>query len=79
MSDELRTPDVDSMLLAWIRSTCAREFNCPRETPFFSAHAEPGESADETILRVFREACEAERDADPDITDDEVLRVMIFG
>lgn len=80
MSGTLQTiSDVDAMLVAWIRQKCAREFNLPRETPFFSAHAQPGESADETLLRVFRECCEAERDADPDISDDDVLLVMIFG
>jgi hypothetical protein len=68
--------DVDSMLVAWIRQKCAREFGMPRETFFFSAHHANGETEDETILRVFREEREAHGEH---VSDDEVLDIMIHG
>lgn len=69
--------DVDRMLVAWIRARCARAFECERDTPFFCAHAEPGEDPDETILRVFRKVT-----AEPELsglTDEEIVNVMIYG
>lgn len=68
--------DLERMTVAWIRQQCALAFECARDVAFFSAHALPGESADETILRVFDE----QRAAHPAPVDvHKVLDLMIYG
>jgi hypothetical protein len=67
--------DKDRALVERIRDRCAAGFECHRDFHFFCLHAKPGETPDETILRVYRE-CAADF---PTWTEDEVIDLMIYG
>lgn len=64
----------DLELVQRIRKVCAVEFGLPVSYPFFWMDGMPGESPDETILRLFRQ----EQDAS-DGTEREVIDAMVSG